>query len=309
MLATRQQELRLMKIHTIDLLFKNHPQTTAIYLVEGPEGPVLIETGPGSTLPQALAGLEKLGYRPKDIRHVLVTHIHLDHAGAAGWWGRQGAAVYVHPVGAPHLVDPSKLLRSAARIYGDQMDSLWGEVLPLPESQLVIVPKEVPLEINGLTIRPLDTPGHAGHHYTYVLGDIAFTGDAAGIHTPGSPVVDIPAAPPEFNLELWLDTVDRLAAEHFRAIYPTHFGRVDDADAWFVELRAVLKAATDFVFAQLEAGQEHDAIVKAYNRWFEARAHARGVDDDLYQLHLNANPFDMSVTGIELYWKRRKKAE
>ena len=125
-----------MRIETIDLGFRGTPRVIAAFLILGPQAPVLIETGPGSTLPTLLEGLERLGVSPVDVRDVLVTHIHLDHAGAAGWWARQGARVHVHPVGAPHLVDPARLLASSKRIYGEAMDSLWGEVLPAPADRV-----------------------------------------------------------------------------------------------------------------------------------------------------------------------------
>ena len=116
-----------MKVFVLDLDFQHTPRTMAAYLIVGNAGPVLVETGPGSTLPMLHARLSEHGYEPKDIQHVLVTHIHLDHSGAAGWWANQGAAVYVHHVGAPHLIDPARLLRSAGRIYGEAMDHLWGQ--------------------------------------------------------------------------------------------------------------------------------------------------------------------------------------
>src|SRR5690606_8936954 len=111
-------------------------QVTAVYLLVGPDGPVLIETGPGSTLPAVRAALAAHGFAPADVRAVLLTHIHLDHAGAAGWWAQQGTPIYVHHVGAPHLIDPTKLLASATRIYGDNMGPLWGEMLAAPAERV-----------------------------------------------------------------------------------------------------------------------------------------------------------------------------
>ena len=128
-----------MEIHTLDLHFQRQPNTIASFLVIGPSGPVLVETGPMSTLATLREQLASLGYRPADIRHVLVTHIHLDHAGAAGWWAQQGATVYVHPFGAPHLVDPSKLIASATRIYQDELETLWGEIVPAEPFRFVLV--------------------------------------------------------------------------------------------------------------------------------------------------------------------------
>ena len=197
-------------IHTLDLLFQNVPQAIAAYLVIGPEGPLLVETGPGSTLQNLKAQLGRHGLAPQDIGQVLVTHIHLDHAGAAGWWGQQGAQIYVHHVGAPHLIDPSRLLASAARIYGDQMDTLWGPMLPTPAEKVTAVYDGDIIQAGGLEFLALDTPGHARHHHVYRLGNLAFTGDAAGIQLPDSRLIDLPAPPPEFELEVWQQTIDRL---------------------------------------------------------------------------------------------------
>ena len=119
------------RIVTLDLNFQNKTQAIASYLIRHDDGAVLIESGPGSTLPALEAGLAKEGLSPRDITHVLLTHIHLDHAGAAGWLSRQGAQIFVHPIGAPHLLNPEKLIASATRIYGDRMQTLWGEFLPV----------------------------------------------------------------------------------------------------------------------------------------------------------------------------------
>ena len=125
-------------IITLDLNFQGKTQAIASYLIRHSGGAVLIESGPGSTLAGLQAGLAANGLRVSDVTHVLLTHIHLDHAGAAGWWARQGARIHVHPIGAPHLIVPDKLLASATRIYGDMMDQLWGEFLAVPEDRLVV---------------------------------------------------------------------------------------------------------------------------------------------------------------------------
>src|SRR5512143_2025441 len=175
------QETTRQGVQTLDLNFLELAGTIAVYLIPHPHGAVLVESGPGSTLHNLKAGLESHGLKPSDISDVLLTHIHLDHAGSAGWWARQGARIHVHPVGAPHLLDPEKLLASAQRIYGDQMDRLWGEFLPVPDDRLVIIQDGDEVEIDGLCFKALDTPGHANHHYAYLFGDVCFTGDIGGI--------------------------------------------------------------------------------------------------------------------------------
>ena len=172
-------------ITTIDLKFQNKTQAIASYLIRHSTGVVLIETGPGSTLSALEAALSAEGLSPRDVTHVLLTHIHLDHAGAAGWFSRQGAEIYVHPVGAPHLVDPSKLIASASRIYGDRMDQLWGEILPVEQSQLKIPNDAEEIVIGNLRFLPVNTPGHAEHHYAYLFEDVCFSGDVGGVRIPG----------------------------------------------------------------------------------------------------------------------------
>ena len=294
-----------MQIQIIDLNFQSISQAIAAYLVTGPEGAVLIETGPGSTLTRLKAGLAELGHHPSDIRHVLLTHIHLDHAGAAGWWAAQGATVYVHPVGAPHLVDPSKLISSATRIYGDQMDRLWGRLEPAPVENVVAVPNRTRLALAGLIFEAIETAGHASHHYTYRVGDVAFTGDAAGVHLPGSDFLSLPAPPPEFDREKWRETINLLRQERFTTLYPTHFGPVTDPGPYLDALEQLLDEATEFVGQRMAGGAEREEIMADYLSWQKDRAAAVGVSDWLAQRYEAANPNFMSVDGIMRYWRKR----
>lgn len=305
-----------MKIHTLDLNFQNRPHTIAAYLLEGSAGPVLVETGPGSTRPTLLARLADHEYTAEDIRHVLVTHIHLDHAGAAGWWAQQGAQVYVHHVGAPHLIDPSKLLASATRIYGDQMDSLWGEMLPAPESNINAVYDGDIIPVGDLHFTALDTPGHAYHHHVYVLPDpdneneqVAFTGDAAGIHIPGVDFVDLPAPPPEFNQEKWLATIDRLLGLQLAAIYPTHFGRLANWHSQLRGLAELMQEAVQLVRELLVQGLSRDELLPIYLGWHLERARAADMPEAIFQRYESANPHYMSVDGLIRYWRKRWEKE
>lgn len=296
-----------MEIHTLDLDFQQQPETIASYLVVGPDGPVLVETGPMSTLDTLRKRLDEHGYQPGDIKHVLLTHIHLDHAGAAGWWARQGAQIYVHHVGVPHLIDPSRLLRSATRIYGDEMDSLWGAFLSAPAERVTAVEDGQAIQVAGLTFTAMDTPGHASHHHVYRLEDVAFTGDAAGIRIPGIFFVDLPAPPPEFQLELWQATIDRLLGQEFSAIYPTHFGRLE---AWRQQLEVLgglMQVASEFVDVRMSASIERDQILDDYRAWFNARAHAAGMADNAFIQYETANPLFMSVDGIIRYWTKKRQ--
>jgi glyoxylase-like metal-dependent hydrolase (beta-lactamase superfamily II) len=300
-----------MEINTLDLNFQDMSQAIASYLVIGSHGPVLVETGPGSTVEVLIARLEEHGLRPGDIRYVLVTHIHLDHAGAAGWWARQGAQVYVHHVGAPHIVNPDKLLASAARIYGDRMDELWGETLPAPPEKVTALHEADTVSLGDLTFTALDTPGHAFHHHVYRLDGpgveqaVAFTGDAAGIHIPGPEFADLPAPPPEFDLERWMSTIQRLLDQEFAAIYPTHFGRVDGWRHQLETLRALLGEATELVRALMARGLSRDQTLEHYLDWHRRRAQKAGLSGWVLDRYELANPHFMSVDGIMRYWRKK----
>jgi glyoxylase-like metal-dependent hydrolase (beta-lactamase superfamily II) len=296
-----------MKLYTLDLHFQGVPQTIAAYLIVGDGGPVLVETGPGSTLPRLRSELARYGFQPGDVRHVLVTHIHLDHAGAAGWWAQQGAQVYVHHFGAPHLINPDRLLQSATRIYGDKMDTLWGDFLPSPAERVTTVQDGDVLEMAGLRFTAIETPGHARHHHVFRLGDVAFTGDAAGIHLPDMPLIDVPAPPPEFDMEAWESTIDRLLAENFQTLYPTHFGAVNDPAQHLTALKKQIRETAVYVKAQLDAGMERDELVETYNTWNRTRARKAGMTDTAIHQYEISNPWYMSVDGISRYWRKREK--
>jgi glyoxylase-like metal-dependent hydrolase (beta-lactamase superfamily II) len=294
-----------MNISALDLNFLSLPDTIAAYLIHGPDGHVLVETGPASTLPVLREQLAKHDLATSDIKHVLVTHIHLDHSGAAGWLAQEGAQVYVHEVGATHLIDPSRLLSSAGRIYGERMDALWGETVPAPAENVTAVKDGDKIEVAGLQFTAINTPGHAWHHHTYRLEDIGFTGDAAGIRLKTSGLVDLPAPPPEFKLEIWQATIERLLAQNFSAIYPTHFGRTEDVRGQLEALRALMDESAEFVRLRMVTGEERDAIVADYIAWNHERMHAHGLSDYAIEQYNAANPLSMSVDGIMRYWRKK----
>jgi glyoxylase-like metal-dependent hydrolase (beta-lactamase superfamily II) len=298
-------------IHTIDLEYLGTPGAIASYIIEAPDGPVMIETGPGSCLDALVAGLDDLGLKPADVKHTFVTHIHFDHAGACGWMAQQGSHVYVHEVGAPHLIDPSKLNASAKRIYGDDMDRLWGELIPIPAQQLTALKDGDVINAAGVDITAIDTPGHAWHHMTYALdtdaGRIGFTGDAAATHIEGvgPRFISVPTPPPEFDLQRWLDTVDRIAGQRFAAIYPTHFGRMDNVEAHLFAVKEALEAHATFVREKLDAGMDAEAILPVYRAWFIEQARQAGVPAEKLGFYVKDTLADMNLTGMVRYWTKR----
>ena len=294
-----------MQIETIDLQYRGVSRVIASYLVMGPEGPVLVETGPGSTLQTLLAGLDDHGVAPADVRHVLVTHIHLDHAGAAGWWAEQGATVYVHPFGATHLVDPSKLIASATRIYKGEMDALWGDILPAPPERVIPVQDGEVIEAAGLSITAIETPGHARHHHVYQVDDVVFTGDAAGIRFPDSPWIDVPAPPPEFDLQTWKVTINKIRDLEAETLYPTHYGATDEVAGQLDGLQLALEDVVEFVQSMMDEGLDRDQMIERYSQRLRDRVSQVGVSDDLAQAMEIANPKAMSLDGISRYLRKQ----
>jgi glyoxylase-like metal-dependent hydrolase (beta-lactamase superfamily II) len=296
-------------IHTIDLGFMGLRQAIAVYVIPHQHGAILVESGPGSTIPALQAGLKALGLSIQDIRDVFLTHIHLDHAGAAGWLARQGARIHVHPVGAPHLLNPEKLLASAGRIYGELMQSLWGEFLPVPEGQLSVLRDGEVVEVNGLSLRALDTPGHANHHFVYLFEDVCFSGDIGGVRIGGVPHLRLPMPPPEFNLEKWQQSLARLRSEKFSRIAPTHFGLYADPDWQLAAVQDALDEIEAWMEAVLPQGLPVEVLNDRFLEWTRSRSLAAGLPPDLLGVYEAANPSWMSTQGILRYWEKYRRSE
>ena len=187
-------------IEIIDLLFQGTKQSTAAFFKDTSEGPIIIETGPHATLPQVEQFLAAKNYNLSDVKHVFLTHIHLDHAGAAWAFAKNGATVYLHPFGERHMVDPSKLLESAKRIYKDKMFELWGDLQPIPANQLVTMAHGEKITIGDTELIAWFTPGHAKHHLSWQIGKELIAGDVAGVKIGDNGMVVPPCPPPDINI-------------------------------------------------------------------------------------------------------------
>jgi len=291
---------------TLDLNFQGRKQAIAAYLIPHSSGVVLVECGPGSTLSALQAALAENGYSVADVTHVLLSHIHLDHAGAAGWLARQGAEVYVHPVGAPHMLMPERLLTSATLIYGDRMDELWGEFLPVPEDRLKIAKDEHEIVIGNLRFIPIDTPGHAFHHHVYLFEDICFSGDIGGVRISSFPYLRLPMPPPEFHLEKWRESIHRLRREKFDRIAPTHFGIFDDAEWQLNELEKDLDAVSRWLEKVMPADPPIEELRQMFSDWMDEQARASGLSETVTKVYEVANPVGMSADGLQRYWKKHR---
>jgi len=215
----------------IDTKMHGRPGITGAFVVAG-EQTALVETGPKSSVEAVLSGLESLGIESCD--WIVVTHIHLDHAGAAGTLAGRwpDARVAVHPVGAPHLVDPSKLWSSAARIYGDLMEELWGGIDPIAEERLVVLDDGDVVDLGGRTLRAVETPGHARHHHAFVddATGACFVGDALGVRLQDVGIVRPATPPPEFNLDDAIKSIERIRELGATSLHLTHYGRSDSGE-------------------------------------------------------------------------------
>jgi len=296
------------RIVTLDLNFQGRPHAIAAYLIRQDDLVILIESGPGSTLPSLQAGLAKEGLSPRDVTHVLLTHIHLDHAGAAGWLSQQGAQIYVHPVGAPHLLNPEKLLASATRIYGDRMESLWGEFLPVAESQLKVPKDAEAIAIGNLEFIPINTPGHAEHHYSYLFEDILFCGDVGGVRIPGYQYLRVPMPPPELHIERWHESMARLRKEKFTRIAPTHFGIFDDPEWQLDEVEKMLDASSRWLEHVMPFEPPIEELRQSFTDWMMKEGEKIDLNEDVVKAYELANPLGMSADGLLRYWKKVKNA-
>jgi glyoxylase-like metal-dependent hydrolase (beta-lactamase superfamily II) len=298
-------------IYTLDLNFLNCPKAIASYLIPYSDGLILIESGPGSTQDRLEQNIKALGFQLEDLHHLFLTHIHLDHAGAAGWLAEKtGASVYVHPRGAPHMQDPSRLLASAARIYQDRMNELWGEFQPVPEQQLVILHDGDQVQVGPYCFRALDTPGHANHHLAYVLDDICFSGDVGGVRIQSNDLrsIRVPMPPPEFHPPRWRESIARLKAEQISKIAPTHFGIFEDVEWHLDQMLIELDMIEEWMASILPRGLEIEALRKEFLDWVRTRSQQLGLERSTMDALEKANPSGMSADGIKRYWDKYVEA-
>jgi glyoxylase-like metal-dependent hydrolase (beta-lactamase superfamily II) len=274
-------------LRNIDLHFGGVTQAIGVYLVDTDDGPALFDCGPASTIDALVRGLGDHGLALEDVRHLLLSHIHLDHAGAAGSLVRRhpGLTVWVGEVGRPHLVDPSRLERSARRLYGELFDPLWGELAPVPEENVRIADGDV------LGWDAFPTPGHASHHVSYLRDGTLLAGDAAGVRMPDAAYVLPVSPPPDITVEGWHDTVAHIRDRAPNRLALIHFGEHRDVADHLDRLERELDRWAE----RVGDGMEQEEFVAA------ARADA-GDDADLYD---RVAPFWQSWAGLKRYWDTR----
>lgn len=291
-----------------DLHFLGVPRVIATAVLHGPGGVALVDPGPSSTLPALRRALGEAGIATADVRDILLTHIHLDHAGATGTLVRENPLlrVHVHEKGAPHMAEPEKLLASATRLYGADMDRLWGEFLPVPRHAMDVLKGGERLAAGGRSLDVLYTPGHASHHVSFLVRDagVAMVGDTAGVRLRERGFVMPPTPPPDIDLEAWRGSLAALDVWGADTLFITHFGPHSPSAAHLTELADHLQWTSGLVQASL-AREGTDADREA---WFiegvraALRRRTTDADAEAYEV---AGRFDLSWRGLARYWRKR----
>lgn len=289
----------------IDLHFQDTPGVIAAFVFDTGDGLAVVDPGPGSTLGALEDGLAALGAGVGDLRHVLLTHIHFDHAGAAGTLLARvpRARAYVHERGAAHLARPERLLASATQIYGDQMDRLWGEMQPIDEDRLTPLSEDQTLRLGQMEVRALATPGHAVHHVSFHVGDALFVGDVGGIRLDRRQTPRAPTPPPDIALDDWRRSVALLRGLDVRTLHLAHFGVYDQSEAHWDGLLRTMGQDAERVRHGLERGQRPEAITEEFTATLLGELAAEGAD--LPARYEFACPPWMSVQGLLRYWQRQ----
>ena len=291
----------------IDLRFLGRSHVIASGVVQGPAGVAIIDPGPTSCLSTLELGLQEHGIRWDDVRQILLTHIHLDHAGATGTIVRAhpDITVFVHERGAKHMIDPARLLDSATRLYGDRMDQLWGEFAPVPASNVVSLVGGERIEAGGRVFDVAYTPGHASHHVSFFdpSAGVAFVGDVAGVCVQEGYVLP-PTPPPDIDLEAWSISVDRILAWSPSTLFLTHFGAVTRVRPHLAELLDHLQFVSDAVRQSLDEEGTDEEKSERFAEWLrqELRRHMSDTHVDEYVV---AAGFKYLWYGLARYWRKR----
>jgi glyoxylase-like metal-dependent hydrolase (beta-lactamase superfamily II) len=294
-----------------DLHFRGRPGVIASGFLHGPGGVAIVDPGPSSTLPALHAALKNAGASVADVTDILLTHIHLDHAGATGTLVKERPAirVFVHEQGAPHLADPSKLVASATRLYGDAMERLWGEILPVAPGSLRVLKGGEAIDVCGRRYDVVYTPGHANHHVSYFCAEtrVAFVGDTAGVKMGARGMVVPPTPPPDIDLEIWRDSIARIEDWNAETLLISHFGAITAPAVHLTELRDHLALVGRLAKASLDVEGDDEAKTEWYVEQMrrEVRRHVGDADPAAYE---TAGRFDLNWRGLARYWRKKSGA-
>ena len=293
----------------VDLNFLGIPEVIATAVLHGSAGVALIDPGPSTTLDSLKESLRRKGISLGDVRQILLTHIHLDHAGATGSLLRENPTidVFVHERGAPHMIEPSKLLASAGRLYGADMGRLWGDFLPVPADRVRPLKGEERITAGGRELQVAYTPGHASHHVSYFdpSSRVAFVGDTAGIRGQGRDYIMPPTPPPDIDLDAWSVSEDRILSWDPDTLFLTHFGPFHGARMHFQEMTARLDAWSRVVRRLLADGSlDEEQRLQAFmnEALLDLKRKVGEVEAERYS---RAGRLDYSWQGLSRYWKKK----
>ncbi len=279
------------------------------YLLAGRSELAIIDPGPGSMVESLLDSIQEVGFDPQEVTHILATHVHLDHAGAAGTLVRQlpRAQVYVHSKGAPHLLDTAKVVASASRIFGERMRLLWGEIESTPQERLSIIEGGDILNIAGHRLEVHYTPGHAAHHVIFFdahSGEL-FAGDVAGVKLQDVNYVRPPTPPPDLDLEAWSDSINLVKSLRPDVLYIGHFGAVTNISEHFERLREKLYTWGDFVLSAMRDGKDEAEIIAMLIEHTKPELLQAAHDPHALERYEIATNYPMTVQGYMRYWRKK----
>jgi glyoxylase-like metal-dependent hydrolase (beta-lactamase superfamily II) len=291
-------------IHILDTQHLGRAGIIAATALETSDGIALFDVGPESTFENLARELGGRGFRTSDVRHVFLSHIHFDHAGAAWRFAELGAAVYVHPRGAAHLLDPAKLVASARRIYGDELERLWGKFAPVPPNRLRTLENDECVRAGEVEVRAIETPGHASHHHVYQWNDNIFGGDVAGVGLGSGPPIP-PFVPPELNIEQWRDSIARIRALKPAKLFLPHFGLVSDSiPAHLNALEERVVRWSGWFRDRLRAGDDEPSLRSAFAEYEARDLRAGGATAEEVHAYEHADPSFMAVAANERYCRK-----
>ena len=302
-----------MKIEIMDLGFMGTEEIIASFLLKGEGSAAIVETGPTTCLDNLMRGLKDRGVAPEDVEKVFLTHVHLDHAGASGHLADllPHAVFYVHEVGYPHMADPSTLLKSAARIYGEEnMYEMFGEPRPVPEDRLRQLEGGEEIEVAGGLLVAHYTPGHAYHHLAYLdsRSGSLFAGDVAGVRLPSQSYVKPPTPPPEVDIEAWKGSIETIRKISPEALCPTHFGSYEDVERHLNELGQRLEEWLLFVEERMDEERSREDIIEELQIMGDEELVQEGADPEEAERYELAANYEMLVDGLMRYVSQQRES-
>jgi glyoxylase-like metal-dependent hydrolase (beta-lactamase superfamily II) len=291
----------------VDLQFQGRPQVIATGLVQSHGGVAIVDPGPTTCLETLELGMQANGVRWADVRQILLTHIHLDHAGATGTIVREHPhiKVFVHERGAKHMIDPARLIESATRIYRERMNELWGEFAAVPANSLVSLAGGERIEAGGRTFQVAYTPGHASHHVSYfdASSGVAFVGDTAGVCINNGFVLP-PTPPPDIDIEAWGDSVDRILAWSPTTVFLTHFGPITSVRPHLATLLDNLKTTAGIALELLNRPATDEERGAAFAERLRGLLRTQMTESDV-ATYIVAAAYEHLFSGLARYWRKK----